>query len=465
MQNTKIGNAVVNPQPQKSPSTDVYNFLKNCSGVTTVENLASFWESFNASPSRKNDISGPSSKRLFNFFQHIGELLHLTLHEIKIYLFCEIEFSKVLTAILLISEGEFMKKMDFLLTLLSFEVMSKENVKSLINAIWVTQKMLDYPLWAESESRLYGLDIFVTRALRKGSKDKENITKSEFLSIIEMYNGKESSILETQTGGRVNCFRVLEGGRLAKKVSKLEHHFYTKVLSDVPEFQEFAPKFFGDATPQPSQHAPVEEDFQVEIENLCHNYAKPCVLDIKIGTTRASPDVDEERRKHILAKEKNTPATQIGLRVSGMRVWNEETKTFVQYSKSWGRAVQPENFVESLALFFNVQKDRSIYVKKIVPQYLNLLEGLYRWALKQSSLKFFGSSLLFIYDAADIEKEPRFKMVDFAHVFPIHNTERDEGLITGLRNLMSYYTTILDAHTESDNFQEIDDDSNDDNLF
>lgn len=407
MQNTKSGHTVVNFHQQKSLSTDVYEFLKSCSGLTTVDSLASFWESF-GSPSRKNEVNGSSKMRIYHFFQHVGELLHLTIDEIKIYLFCEIEFSKVLTAILLISEGDFMKKMDFLLTLLSFEVMSKENFKSLINALWVTQKMLDYPLWAESESRLYGLDIFVTRALRKGTKDKEKITKSEFLSIIEMYNSKESTILETQTGGRVNCFRVLEGGRLAKKVSKLEHHFYTKVLADVPEFQQFAPKFFGDATPVQSlpheQSESVKPDYQIEIENLCYNYEKPCVLDIKVGTTRASPDVDEERRKHILAKEKNTPATQIGLRVSGMRVWNEESKSFVQYSKSWGRAVQPENFVESLALFFSVQQDRSLYVRTIVPQYLSLLEELYRWALKQSSLRFFGSSLLFIYDAANIEK-------------------------------------------------------------
>jgi 1D-myo-inositol-tetrakisphosphate 5-kinase/inositol-polyphosphate multikinase len=456
MQTAKPGNTVDNFHLQKSLTTNnvVYAFLKNCpSGITTVENLASYWESFSLTP-RKNNES--NSMRLFQFFQHVGELLNLTLDEIKIYLFCEIEFSKVLTAILLILDGDFIKKMDFLLTLLSFDVMSKENFKSLIDAIWMTQSLLDYPLWAESESRLYGLDIFVTRALRKGTKDKEHITRSEFLSIIETYNTKQSSILETQTGGRVNCFRVLEGGRLAKKVSKLEHHFYTKVLAEVPEFQQFSPKFFGDVTPQLALGLSKEnEDFQVEIENLCHNYEKPCVLDIKIGTTRASPDVDEERRKHILAKEKNTAATQIGLRVSGMRVWNEETNTFVQYSKSWGRAVQPENFVESLALFFDVQKDRTCYVKSIVPQYLNLLESLYRWALKQSSLRFFGSSLLFIYDGANPDKEPRFKMVDFAHVFPIHNAEHDEGLITGLRNLMSYFTTILDAVTPSNNLIEI----------
>jgi hypothetical protein len=74
---------------------------------------------------------------------------------------------------------------------------------------------------------------------------------------------------------------------------------------------------------------------------------------------------------------------------------------------------------------------------------------MYQWAIKQTSLKFYGSSLLFIYDGSNLDAEVGFRMVDFAHVFPIEDRSHDEGLIIGLKNLINYFQTILE-HNRND---------------
>jgi hypothetical protein len=131
------------------------------------------------------------------------------------------------------------------------------------------------------------------------------------------------------------------------------------------------------------------------------------VLDLKLGTTRWAPDSDRTRESHIRNKEDGTLAQQIGLRISGMRVWQAESDSFVQYPKSWGRQLTHVNFADSLALFFAVWPDRSAIYHNVIPKFLAKLEYLLDWSVKQRSLSFFGTSLLMIYDGASFDSVVR----------------------------------------------------------
>lgn len=231
----------------------------------------------------------------------------------------------------------------------------------------------------------------------------------------------------------MNSFKVLAEGRLAKKVTETEHNFYTAVLQRFPAIQAFCPQYYCDLS--------AGGNFEIVMENLCRDFTKPCVLDLKVGTTRWAPDSDPNRLLHIRDKEEGTLAQQIGLRISGMRVWVRETDSFVQYPKSWGRLLHHANFADSLALFFSVCSDARAISATIIPKFQCKLAALLEWALQQRSLRFFGTSLLLIYDGANLNSDVRLKMVDFAHVFP-SDGESDEGLVTAVRNLIQYFKAI-----------------------
>lgn len=422
---------------ERSKTCNLYEQLTKLTVPYSIDNLCNIWETTSTQANYAATISA--------FLSATTNLLKLDGHDVQVLLFAEVELFKLLIGVLLLAEGGFMRKMDFLLTLFDMEQLSFSAFRSVISTLWIVQSAFNHPLWAESEARIYGLDIFISRVLRKvagktleavrSDSAESSLTRGEFLTIIDVYNHPaESRILETQTGGRVNSFKVLAEGRLAKKVSETEHNFYTAVLQRFPAMQVFCPRYYCDLS--------AGGNFEIVMENLCRDYVKPCVLDLKVGTTRWAPDSDPNRQVHIRDKEEGTLAQQIGLRISGMRVWAHDTDSFVQYPKSWGRSLHHTNFGDSLALFFSVYADRGAIYETIIPKFQCKLNSLLEWAGQQRSLRFFGTSLLLVYDGANLNFDVRLKMVDFAHVFP-SDGEGDEGLVTAVRNLIQYLKAIV----------------------
>ena len=76
--------------------------------------------------------------------------------------------------------------------------------------------------------------------------------------------------------------------------------------------------------------------------------------------------------------------------------------------------------------------------------FVEKLKGIQAMYSKQRVFHIFGSSILFVYDAAallgagvrgDLERAVVVKMIDFAHVHPAHG-EADVNYNTGLRSLI-----------------------------
>lgn len=88
--------------------------------------------------------------------------------------------------------------------------------------------------------------------------------------------------------------------------------------------------------------------------------------------------------------------------------------------------------IEALKEFFPYKR------KQIIEGYLVKLRLLLEYFKKQSNLRFYSSSLLFLYDGIDVNDTPivDVRMIDFAHVHKIKDGGKDDGYVFGLSNLI-----------------------------
>ena len=85
---------------------------------------------------------------------------------------------------------------------------------------------------------------------------------------------------------------------------------------------------------------------------------------------------------------------------------------------------------------------------ELIPPFLERLRAIRAWFAAQSEFRFYGSSLLFLYDAAPAPgAAPRVdvRMIDFAHVWPIQDgggDARDVGYLLGLDRVIGYLEAV-----------------------
>jgi len=95
---------------------------------------------------------------------------------------------------------------------------------------------------------------------------------------------------------------------------------------------------------------------------------------------------------------------------------------------------------ESIGLFFN--NGESIR-KDVIKAFLPKLKQVEQWFKSQKHLRFYSSSLLFIYEGSSTEPvKVDVRMIDFAHVHEIHDGGKDDGYITGLTNLIKAFEQL-----------------------
>jgi hypothetical protein len=78
-------------------------------------------------------------------------------------------------------------------------------------------------------------------------------------------------------------------------------------------------------------------------------------------------------------------------------------------------------------------------IKAIIPE----LKKVADWFSTQTSFKFYGSSILFIYDGASTEPTVRVKMVDFAHVVDTTDGTIDTSYLQGCETLLRIFSNLV----------------------
>jgi len=126
----------------------------------------------------------------------------------------------------------------------------------------------------------------------------------------------------------------------------------------------------------------------------------------------------------------------LGFRICGIRCYQPATDSYVVKDKPWGTNVKADMMQTELKIF--IQNGKQIRYE-ILEAMLPSLSQIREYFRKQTDFKFYGSSILFVYDGANPQPNVRVKMVDFAHTNKVQDYGLDESYLAGLDNVIWYF--------------------------
>ncbi|PAA66778.1 hypothetical protein BOX15_Mlig010127g1 [Macrostomum lignano] len=211
----------------------------------------------------------------------------------------------------------------------------------------------------------------------------------------------------------------------------------------------------------------------MRLEDLLSGFARPSVMDVKMGARSYEPTASAEKRESEIAKY--AYRHEIGFFVTGLRVWrsgqldgpngfdevdggNRAEKAadgyYERFNKRYGKEITPDNMHERVIppLIDSVPREhRHRLLRLIIAQ----LEAILTWFDAQDLFHFYASSILLGVEccpqalAQADRRHVLVKMVDFTHAVAVPAAQDsnepanscrgspDEGYLLGLRTLIS----------------------------
>eukprot|EP01121_Diplochlamys_sp_Union-15-3_P020724 TRINITY_DN8159_c0_g1_i1.p1 TRINITY_DN8159_c0_g1~~TRINITY_DN8159_c0_g1_i1.p1 ORF type:complete len:264 (+),score=26.40 TRINITY_DN8159_c0_g1_i1:30-794(+) len=231
--------------------------------------------------------------------------------------------------------------------------------------------------------------------------------------------------------------------RVYKLLQLSERIFYDRVKNEnlYPGLSPFIPKYFGVQRYQ-------QKDYIV-LEDLSHQYTKPCLLDIKVGTRTWSPQVSEKKKQRVIQRDLVTTTSTLGLRYCGSKGYNRVLDQYIYFTKAVGQKLSRHDFFDKIVPWFI--NERNSIRKDVCRQYIEHLKVLKSW-LENSKYctRFYSCSLLFCYEGASNKTaNPIIKMIDFANVYETKAiNEDDDGVVFGITNMINFLTKMQTLVTD-----------------
>jgi len=241
-------------------------------------------------------------------------------------------------------------------------------------------------------------------------------------------------------GGHVDSFRFLEDGTIMKAGKKGEIEFYEAFnqpegiyYSEIQLLKLYIPEFYGIIE--------AEGRKWIKMKNINYGLNNVSFMDIKMGDKSYSPDDPPEKVKNQIERAKATTSFEYGLRITGVTIKDEKDNVTYKLIKQYG-GMTIEN-VEDIIKKFLMCNGRESVNAEAAKFYVEKMEEILSLMEAKISRAMVASSLFFVLSNTDNKYE--LKIIDFAHVFPMKEGERDTGYIKGLKILIGIFKKLLIA--------------------
>ncbi|KAJ1724823.1 inositol polyphosphate kinase kcs1 [Coemansia erecta] len=135
------------------------------------------------------------------------------------------------------------------------------------------------------------------------------------------------------------------------------------------------------------------------MSDLTASMRRPCILDLKMGTRQHGVDAAAKKVISQTIKCAATTSKELGVRMCGLQVFKADRNRYLFQDKYYGRSLNKFTFQRSLLEFLDNGPSVAAF---LVPQLLAKLRSLYRTVEQMHGFRFFGSSLLLVYDGAAV---------------------------------------------------------------
>ena len=134
----------------------------------------------------------------------------------------------------------------------------------------------------------------------------------------------------------------------------------------------------------------------IVLEDLTYAYAKPCILDLKLGTRQHSDTEPPSKIASKTARCLHTTSHSLGLRLCGMQVYHPAADMYQFRDKYWGRGLDVAGFKRAMRDYF---WDGERIVEEVVHAFVARMEKMRRAVmLWTKGRRFYSSSLLLVYE-------------------------------------------------------------------
>ncbi|KZV68095.1 SAICAR synthase-like protein [Peniophora sp. CONT] len=240
--------------------------------------------------------------------------------------------------------------------------------------------------------------------------------------------------LSSQVGGHLGVQSTADGSLIIKPSLPAEASFYQQLAADakLADLRAFTPKFLGTLTLEERAAAErvegkgedeakgVSELMHVQslvLENVSHTFARPNILDIKLGTVFYDEGATPEKRERMEETARKTTSAETGVRLTGFQVYDNDTGKPVPTGKEYGKSIKPADLPDGMRRFFPVPSSSSsqgLPASTLLP----ILEGIrdiveqLREVLSEIELRMVGGSVLIVYEGEAKRAEECMKWLE-----------------------------------------------------
>ncbi|TFK46382.1 SAICAR synthase-like protein [Heliocybe sulcata] len=231
--------------------------------------------------------------------------------------------------------------------------------------------------------------------------------------------------LSNQVGGHPGVLTVADDSLIIKPTLPGELHFYQNVLptTEFDKLRDWIPKFVGTLTRSSETNeagdlvvkpeAPSDEKEWIVLENVSGNFAKPSIVDLKLGTILYDDSASPDKKERMIKTAAATTSLTTGVRVTGFQVFDSVSFGMIKTEKTYGKSIKPEDLPDAFRLIFPVMSspcamepspDATPDPGLPAPTLLRILLSLktdvtqIRAAVASVEMRMVGGSLLIVYE-------------------------------------------------------------------